>query len=480
MLREMRGAHAILDDPLLEEYINNMSYRLVAHSETPDQPFTFFIVRSEQINAFAAPGGYVGLNAGLITTAETESEVAAVLAHEIAHVTQNHLVRAFERMKHASLPIALAMIGALIAAQGSGDASQAAVIGGAALLQQKQINFTRDNEYEADRVGIHTLAHAGFNPEAMADFFARMGKATRSNSGENVPEFLRTHPVTTTRISEAKSRAAQIKPDTQRQESKTLFSAAPWRALPTTAGDEHGVLADKKTVLPLWDTPEDSFECFRERARVLASKDPVSLLAHYQRQQSNAPLSICSRYGQGLAQISAGKYSQATATFSSLTQTDQPSALFLLALADADAASGKSKEALLRIAQLHRQFDGNAVITIIYAQHLVASGESKAAQQAITLLRPLLRTQFNQPLFQSTLARAYQLAKDEVRAGESYAELALLNGQFNDALLQLNLLLKRPNITYYQRARIEARIAQVTPSALEQRRQLQTQPTDAP
>ncbi|HVF34356.1 MAG TPA: M48 family metalloprotease, partial [Candidatus Saccharimonadia bacterium] len=131
MMRELRGLHYLLDDPELTDYVESLGYRLVAQTDRPDQEFTFFLVRSEEINAFAAPGGYVGINTGLFAMAEAESELAAVLAHEVAHVTQRHLVRAFENIKNASIPIALAMIGAIIAAQGagSGDAAQAAVVG---------------------------------------------------------------------------------------------------------------------------------------------------------------------------------------------------------------------------------------------------------------------------------------------------------------------------------------------------------------
>ena len=183
MLRELRGMNYVLDDPLMVEYIDALGYRLVAQTDSPEHQFTFFVVRSEIINAFAAPGGYVGVHTGLIVMAENESELAAVLAHECAHITQKHILRYFESLKNASLPIMLAMLGALIAAQGagSGDAAQAAVVGGTALMQQQAINFTRHNEYESDRIGIHTLAQAGYDPMAMATFFSRMERALRSN-----------------------------------------------------------------------------------------------------------------------------------------------------------------------------------------------------------------------------------------------------------------------------------------------------------
>lgn len=157
MLREFRRLNLVMEDPLVVDYLRSLGYRLVAQSEHQADDFTFFVVRSDEINAFAAPGGYIAVNVGLMHTMETESELAAVLGHEIAHISQRHLVRAWESMQKASLPIALAMIGAAIAAQGvKGDGTEAALIGGMGLIQQQQINFTRDNEYEADRIGIHT------------------------------------------------------------------------------------------------------------------------------------------------------------------------------------------------------------------------------------------------------------------------------------------------------------------------------------
>lgn len=469
MLRELRGAQAVLDDPLLDEYLGALGYRLVAQSEDPAQKFTFFMVRSDQINAFAAPGGYVGVNAGLVSTAESESELAAVLAHEIAHVTQNHLVRAFERMQHASLPIALAMLGTLIAAQGSsGDAAEAAVIGGAALLQQQQINFTRDNEYEADRIGIHTLAGAGFAPQAMADFFARMGRATRANSGDGAPEFLRTHPVTTTRISEAKNRAAQIVParpaagETPRGPSLSLPSRA--QSAPTTAATP--------APQPLWGPHTPSFLCLRERARVLSHPEPASLVAFYQKQSQAHPDAACWQYGLGLVHTRTGNPGAALKVLKGTLANDPGNTLVVLALAEAEARAGQTAAALKRLDALRGQFPGNAVISTLYGRLLVDQGTTAAARQAIALLRPLADTQWAQPGFQTTLARAYEVSGDSVRAGEAHAEVALLHGRFNDALLQLNNLLKLKELTYYQRARIEARIAQITPMALEQRRLL--------
>ncbi|MCW5579478.1 MAG: M48 family metalloprotease, partial [Dokdonella sp.] len=194
MLQELRAYDLVLDDPLLSDYISSLGYRLVAASERADSGFTFFIVRDQQINAFAAPGGYVAVNAGLMIAMDSEDELAGVLAHEISHVQQQHILRAFEDQQKMSLPIMLAMLGVMIAAAGrNDDAAPAALVAGQSIMIQRQINFTRGDEAEADRVGIQLLARAGFDPNAMAGAFQQLQKVMRVN-GIDVPEFLRDHP----------------------------------------------------------------------------------------------------------------------------------------------------------------------------------------------------------------------------------------------------------------------------------------------
>lgn len=442
LLREMRGYNLVIDDPLLCDYLESLGYRLVAQSDRPEQPFTFFLVRADDINAFAAPGGYVGVHAGLITTAETESELAAVLAHEAVHVTQRHLVRAFENIKNASIPIMLAMLGAIIAAQsaGSGDAAQAAIVGGTALMQQKAINFTRHNEHEADRIGIGILHRAGYEPAAMATFFGRLGRAMRAN-GEGAPEFLRTHPVTTTRISEAKDRATSI------AATRPAGAAA-------ASGSDH-----------------ERFLLFRERTRVLGTEDPAETMAYYMRVvgASERP-TPAQRYGLALAQSRSGHAREARKSLEALVEQFPGEVAFALALAEAEQLTGHRAAGIARLKQLVRERPGNHAVALAYAEQLVATGERESALAASDVLRPLLADDGGNPLLQLTFARASELAGDEIRAGEAHAEVALLNGRFDDALGQLNNLLQRKDVDYYQRARIEARIAEITPIALEQRR----------
>ena len=218
VLAQLRHEGYVLEDPLLDGWLRDVGQRLSGASDRPQQSFTFFLLRDRQINAFATLGGYIGMNAGLILSAEREDEMAGVLAHEIAHVTQQHVLRGAEKAQRDSLPILLATLGAIIAAQqaggnSTGDATSAAVMTGLGLLQQRQIDYTRDNEAEADRVGIRNLSRSGYDPEAMADFFQTLQSVVRMNQGDErarAPSYLQTHPVTLTRISEARERAAKL------------------------------------------------------------------------------------------------------------------------------------------------------------------------------------------------------------------------------------------------------------------------------
>lgn len=473
MLHELRAYGRVLDDPLLSDYINALGYRLVAHSDRPDIPFTFFVVRDDDINAFAAPGGYVGINAGMIVASPKEDELAGVVAHEIAHITQEHLLRAFEDMKKASLPIALAMIGAMIASSGRGDdAAPAAILSGTSLMQQRMINFTRKDESEADRVGIQTLAQAGFDPDAMAESFETLQKVMRVN-GVEIPEFLRTHPVDTRRIADAKSRAGQLKD----------VAAASRRTFGSTAGSA----LSGSILLPLAQlraTVEGSgqsakpaeavsyYGLMRERARVLSSDSPHVVLAYYTknlRDDSDFDTPV-NRYGHALALIRVGRAKEAAAGLAEVAAQHPGDLVIQLGLAAAEDQAGNRAQATRIYEQLNRNFPGNRAISLAYADSLLARADKDSAQRAQELLRPLMARYRDDPEMQKSFGRALALSGDKVRASEAYAEAAYLNGRAEDALNQLKALLDSGDLDYYQRARVDARITQLTPIVLELRR----------
>ena len=171
LVRQMRAYEVLNEDPLISAYFEDMGFRLASNSDRPDKSFTFVVINQDVVNAFAAPGGVIALFSGLILAADDENEVAGVLAHEIAHVTQQHLYRAIEKQQAMTIPLALAMLGLILIGGGSGEAIQGALMGGQAAAVQAQINYTRQNESEADRIGIQTLSMAGYDPIGMAEFF---------------------------------------------------------------------------------------------------------------------------------------------------------------------------------------------------------------------------------------------------------------------------------------------------------------------
>jgi predicted Zn-dependent protease len=206
---EIRADKTYLDDAEVNDYLNGLGYQLVANSSEPSQPFEFFAINDSAINAFSLPGGFVGVNTGLILITQSESELASVLGHEISHVTQHHVARMIAGQKVDTLSAVAAIAVAILAARSNPDASQAAIVGMQAGSIQRQLNFSRANEQEADRMGLATLQKAGFDTRAMPAFLERMEKATRLMEG-NAPSYFRTHPITSERVADIANRVQQM------------------------------------------------------------------------------------------------------------------------------------------------------------------------------------------------------------------------------------------------------------------------------
>ena len=218
VMRDIRRDPEYLDDPEVAEYLNGIGARLVSAVPGAWQDFEFFAIRDSAINAFALPGGFVGVNTGLISVSDNESELASVLAHEITHVTQRHIARQIGIQKQMQTPMMIAMAAAILLGRSRPDLASgaaAAVQGGAI---QSQLAFSRDFEREADRIGFQRLSGAGFDVHAMGVFFEKMQRSTRVMDSGAVPSYLRSHPVTTERISDAQSRAEGM-PFRQRADS---------------------------------------------------------------------------------------------------------------------------------------------------------------------------------------------------------------------------------------------------------------------
>lgn len=475
MLREMRSLDMVVEDPLLDDYINDLGYRLVAGSDRPKDPFTFFVVKDEQINAFAAPGGYIAVNSGLIAITRSEGELAGVIAHEIGHITQNHLQRAFEDSRKDAPLMALVLLGAVAAGAGShsGDSPMAVLAAGQGLIAQRSINFTRKDEVEADRVGIQTLANAGYDPRAMASFFERMQDTLRAGSGgTDVPALLQTHPVTLARISDAKSRAGALLAAQKLRPSGTTLVRSDWEK--TTAPIAY--VKDPTALLAASSSKDglDTYALMRERARVLAGD--ASKLVHYYDASFGMPGfdTPANRYGYALALTRSGAGARAIAQLKPLLAAHPDSLILDLAMADAQLQDGQRAEALKRYARLNTRSPRNRAVALAYAKALTAGGDTGQATLAASLLRPLL-DKADEPDIYRSYARAADKAGDSVRAGEAYSDASYLSGRPFDAMEQLKRLLKRDDLDYYARARIQARIADLTPLVLELRkRKVQT------
>ncbi len=209
-MRKIRQYLDLVTDTEINEYIQSIGERLVAgRPDLNAKDFTFFVVRNPEINAFALPGGYIGINSGLITAANNEAELASVIAHETAHVTQRHIARLYASQGNTGYKTAAAIIAAILLSQQSAQAGQAALLTGLAASRQSAINFTRIHEYEADRIGIQLLSEAGYNPRSMVDFFEVLRRRVALNTTEQM-EFLRTHPLTNNRISEARNNSSRL------------------------------------------------------------------------------------------------------------------------------------------------------------------------------------------------------------------------------------------------------------------------------
>ncbi len=414
-MRQLRQHDVILDDPEATAYLRAVGHRLTLHSESPGFSFKFFLVKDGSINAFAGPAGHIGANTGLITAAESESELAGVLAHEIAHVTQRHLARAFESDSRMSLPTTAAILAAILIGTQDSTAGAAALTAASAASMQHQINFTRANEQEADRVGIQTLADAGFDPLGMPRFFERLQKNSRLY-GTRPPEFLSTHPVTTNRIAEASTRA---------------------EAYPRVESAD-----------------ELQFRLMRAKLRVGGYLNPSQVLSDFQRYHGKDGGNIPEeRYELALLLGVNEQYEAAVAILAQLHKQDPDRMAYRLALANMLQKSGQADKA----AQLYRDtlalYPGEPAIVLPYASLLLAEQKNS---QALELLTDLTSANPDEPSGFKLLAQAAGQDRQNAQAHMAMAQYFYLNGYTTKALEQIRLAGNVDGLSDYDAARIQA------------------------
>jgi beta-barrel assembly-enhancing protease len=377
------------------------------------------MVDDERINAFAGPAGHIGVNTGLFLAAETESELAAVLAHEIAHVTQRHLARAFEANDKLSLPTTAAILAAILIGTQDGSAGAAVLTAASAANLQQQINFTRANEHEADRVGIQTLASASFDPQGMAHFFERLQKNSKLY-GAQPPEFLSTHPVTTNRIAEAETRAE-------------AFSNI--------------------------KVPDDlDFQLIRARLRVNTYQNPSQVLSDFQRYHGKTGGdTVVERYEYALLLSANERQQDAIGILEQLYMADPDRIAYRLALGGVLDKSQQYDKAQKLYRDTLELYPGELTIILPYASSLLASNQ---ADKAYRLLSDI-STGSDNPQVYKLLAQAAGITTQPEQTHTAMAQYYYLNGYTEKAIEQLELAEHTAGLSDYQASMIQARIVKL-------------------
>jgi len=406
--RSLNSQISINQDAEIQQYIQTIGEKLVANSDTPSQPFHFFVVLENDINAFAGPGGYIGVNSGLMLITEAESELASVMAHEIAHVTQRHLYRAYEAAGRLSIPTAAATLAAILLGTQSPAMGQAALVAIQAGSVQFQIDFTRENEEEADRVGMQTLVGSQFDPRSMPTFFERLQQSSRYY-GQNIPEFLRTHPVTASRISDTRGRAETY----------------PFKQYTDSLG----------------------YQLTKAKIRVLTGTDSAEVLKYFQSglTQGTTEQRTVARYGMGLIALNSQKFDEAEATFQQLAKEYPNQAQYVAALARTALDSKNYSTALARYKKLTEQFPNNEAIKLEYITSLLKAGNAEQARKNLFLLNP--KTQ-QQPIYSQLLAQVYSELHQPAESHRYLAEYYYATGQTKEAIQQIRLAQQSKDLNF--------------------------------
>lgn len=419
MMRQIRQAGIVLNDMVISSYLNSLGQRLVSNSEEPAKHFTFFVVNEPSINAFAGPGGYIGVHTGLFMAAENESELAGVLAHEIAHVTQRHLARAYEAANSLSLPHMAAMLASILVATQNAEAGMASMAAISAGSLQYQINFTRTNEYEADRVGIQTLAQSGLDPYGMPRFFERLQKESRLY-GSRPPEFLSTHPVTTNRIAEAESRAERY---------------------------------------PAGKVDNLDFQLVRAKLQVINYSDPHQVIDDFDRYRDKSEQAkVYETYRYSLLLATTGKPGESLKILEKLHQADPDRIIYRLDMAKILESNRQYKQALKLYKDALSLYPGNLTILIPYANTLLVADNASGAYK---LLSDISKGQYDNPRIYKLLAQAAEATGRMVESHAAMSRYYNLNGHTKQAIQQLQLARREPGVSDYESARIQAKLKEL-------------------
>lgn len=412
---------AYMDDAEVARYLDGLGRRLLGAVPGARQDFEFFAVRDAAINAFALPGGFIGVHSGLLTAAESESEVASVLAHEIAHVTQRHVARLIGAQQQMQLPSMIALAAAILLGRSRPDLATGAAAAAQAGAVQQQLSYTRDFEREADRVGFQTLAAAGFDVHAMPSFFEKMQRQARVADDGTMPSYLRTHPMTAERIADAGSRAA----------------AAPYR--------QH----------------LDSLEFHLVRAKLRAEGgEPLAAVAHFaaavrDRRYANE---AAARYGLVAARLRARQAREAQSGLAGLRGTGAASPMIEALAARVQQSVGDAAGALATLRQALQRFPDWVPLVYDHAEALRQAG--RQAEALASLAEPLRQNPRDLRL-RALQAQLYAGLGKRLLQHQAQAELYVLRGSLPAAVEQLQLAQAAGDGNFYDLSVVEARLKEL-------------------
>ncbi len=416
---QIRSSLNVLSDPELNSYVQSLGTRLVSAGANADLKYTFLIVADPAVNAFATPGGVVTIFTGLIDTAENESEVAGVMAHEIAHIEQRHMARAMAHARQINIATALGVLASIAAAVVVPGAGVAGMQSTLAAGQQAQLAFSRSNEQEADRVGIDLLTEAHFDPEGMPSFFERLQKATELSRGQ-IPELLMTHPVTLSRISDTKARADQY----------------------------------KATYPGPFVKDSEQFHFIKGRVLALTTK-PNELIEHVQQQiRAGKKLKPAQKYAYAIALTRAGKAQQAIKILSTLHAEQDGKVMIQLALAQAYLRAGRPAQAQALLERLNDIYPGTEAVVYYLGQSLLDQGRTG---EALALLERATSRPRHNPILDELKAKVANKADRPGISREAIADYYIAYAQYDSALLQLEMALRDEHMDAISRARIRAK-----------------------
>ncbi|WP_313799673.1 beta-barrel assembly-enhancing protease [Denitromonas iodatirespirans] len=415
VIREIRWREpSYLDDPQIESYLSGLGNRLVTASKSGGS-FQFFALRDPTLNAFAMPGGYIGVHTGLILSARSESELASVLAHEIAHVEQRHIARLVGKQSQSSLIMLASLLVAVLAARSSDQVAQAAVAGGTAAGIQNQLGYTREFEREADRIGLQTLDAAGFDTRDMANFFERLQRETRLYEN-NAPAYLRTHPLTTERIADMSNRV----------------EGARYRQVASS----------------------DEFTLVQARLDTLEGAAPDVFRRERHAWENTRQPTAGQRYAYVHAALRARELERAEAAWQGFA-ADERNAMVVALGAELAMARRDYAGAIARLDPAIVRFPQARYLDYLRADARMAAGKHEAA---IAELRELTTTYPDDFRSWTRLAKAYQAVGNVSQSHRAQAEVYALQGAWSSAIGQLEIAQREGKTDFYTQSVMDARL----------------------